>query len=430
MQYWNTITNRVLLLAFIGSLSSFYTFAQENSPYSRYGLGNTKLIENAANRGMGGVSIADDNGFTTNPTNPATFASLKLTSFQIAVEGLSVNVRNSTLSNRTGSLGLAYVNLGFPLTKKLGVSFGLMPQTRSKYGMSQTDDIDLDSVKKVNHNYYGGGGTQKLYIGAAYKYKQYSVGFSTGYMFGSIVNSSEAIFSPDSFQVISSSVTSRTTVGGIFLQLGALMNHTLKEKYHFSLGASYQLSQKLNAKKDSYWKSYIGSVTEPDYQYNVDSIIEKKGKVVIPGKLSLGAMFSKEDKWKLGADFITSNWSNYRTYEQADSTGNSWTLKIGGAITPDASAIGQTWKRITYRLGAYTGKDIFKFQGTSLPVNGVTAGLGYPIRRTNLSIGQINASIDVGKRGTTSNGLLSEGYTRFTIGFTFNDKWFIPRKYE
>jgi len=197
-----------------------------------------------------------------------------------------------------------------------------------------------------------------------------------------------------------------------------------------SLGASYQLSQNLNARKDAYWKSYIGNVTEPDYQYNVDSIIQQKGKIFIPGKLSLGAMFSKEDKWKVGADFITSNWDAYRAYEQADSTGNSWTFKIGGAITPDASAIGQTWKRITYRLGAYTGKDIFKFQSTSLSVNGVTAGIGYPIRRTNLSIGQINASIDVGKRGTTNNGLLSEGYTRFSIGFTFNDKWFIPRKYE
>ncbi len=177
MQYWNTITNKTLLVALISSLSIFNTFAQENSPYSRYGLGNLKSADNVANRGMGGVSIADDNFFIANPNNPASFAGLKLTSFQIGIEGVSVNVRNSSVSNRTGSMGLSYVNLAFPITKNVGLSFGLIPQTRAKYAMSETNMID--GISKVDYNYYGGGGTQKLYVGAAYKYKEYSVGFST-----------------------------------------------------------------------------------------------------------------------------------------------------------------------------------------------------------------------------------------------------------
>ena len=32
------------------------TFAQENSPYSRYGLGTTLPASNVVNRGMGGVA--------------------------------------------------------------------------------------------------------------------------------------------------------------------------------------------------------------------------------------------------------------------------------------------------------------------------------------------------------------------------------------
>ncbi|HRF27774.1 MAG TPA: hypothetical protein PKW54_10550, partial [Ferruginibacter sp.] len=42
-------------------LSSFPTLAQENSPYSRYGLGDIVPNQNVVNRGMGGLSIAVPN---------------------------------------------------------------------------------------------------------------------------------------------------------------------------------------------------------------------------------------------------------------------------------------------------------------------------------------------------------------------------------
>jgi hypothetical protein len=196
------------------------------------------------------------------------------------------------------------------------------------------------------------------------------------------------------------------------------------------MGTSYSLSQQLNAKRDAYSTSFIGDIGSPNFEYKVDSIKDLKGKVNIPGKLGLGLMFSDGDYWKIGIDLISSNWKNYKSYNEADSTANSYMIKLGGALVPDANAIGQTWKHVTYRAGLYIGKDIFKFGNTQLPVSGVTAGIGYPIRRTNLSIGQINAALDIGKRGTTKNDLLSEGYTRFSIGFTFNDKWFVKRKYD
>jgi hypothetical protein len=60
----------------------------------------------------------------------------------------------------------------------------------------------------------------------------------------------------------------------------------------------------------------------------------------------------------------------------------------------------------------------------------MTLGIGYPIRRTNLSIGQINASLELGRRGVAENGLVRESFTRFSVGLTFNDKWFIKRRYD
>lgn len=427
MRFWNTTINRLLPAIFLTAFTITVSFGQENSPYSRYGLGNLKQTENVIHRGMGGVCIADENPLACNPNNPASFAGLRLTAYQVGLEGVRVNVRNDSLSNRTGTMGLSYLNIGFPVNKHLGFSFGLSPFTRGKYGMQQSDS--LPGISKVLYNYYGGGGVQQIYVGAAYKFRHISFGLSTGYTFGNVVRTSEANFI-DTLKIISSNISGRTNVGGVFLQLGTLISQTIKGETRVTFGATYQLAQNLNAKKETYWKSFIGDVLEPSYEYKVDSVVELKGKVRLPARIGLGLMLSQGEMWKAGLDFVSANWSNYRYYDQADSTGQYWMLKLGGAITPEANTGSQLWKRLTYRAGAYIGKDIFRFRQTSLPVNGVTVGLGYPVRRTNMSIGQINASLDLGKRGTLDQGLLSEGYTRFTIGVTLNDKWFIPRKYE
>lgn len=427
MQYWN-ITSK--LLATIFGLFAFTAIsAQENSPYSRYAIGNLKATENVVHRGMGGVCLADDQALVANPDNPASYSYLKLTSFQLGLEGISNNIRNSVTATRTGALTVAYLNMGMPISKRMGLSFGLMPVSRAKYSMQQTDEIP--GISKVVYDYYGGGATQKIYIGTSYKFKDYSFGINTGYLFGNLVNSSDVSFT-DTLKILSSSVSSRTVLGGFFLQAGAMMNKKLNDEYRLVLGATYTLSQNLNANKDTYWKSFMGDVIEPDYQYNVDSVIEKKGKVIIPAKFGAGIMLHAGENWKIGLDFNTSNWENYRAYEMKDSTCSSWMLKFGGSYTPEPNAINQTWKRMTYRAGVYTGQDILSFNGTDLKVNGFTLGIGYPIRRSgyNLSIGQLNASIDIGKRGTVSNGLIAEGYTRFCVGFTFNDKWFTKRKYD
>jgi hypothetical protein len=250
MQYWNTIANRTFLLSLVCLLNLLTpSFAQENSPYSRYGFGNLKRIENVANRGMGGVSIADNNPLIANPANPATFASLRLTSFQAAAEGVSINVQNDSLSNRTGGAGIEYLNLAFPVHKRAAISLGLIPQTRSKYSMAQVDSVP--GISKVEYNYYGGGGMQKVYIGGAYAFNEFALGIMTGYTFGNVINTSEANYI-DSLKILSSSVTSRTSVGGFFLQLGGLSTHTLKDELKLNFGATYCLSQSMTANKDAF----------------------------------------------------------------------------------------------------------------------------------------------------------------------------------
>lgn len=375
---------------------------------------------------MGGISIADNSTLIANPTNPATYTGLRLTSYQAGLEASTVGIKNSTVSNRTGYTVLSYVNVGVPLSKKIGFSFGLMPVSRSKYSMEQSTTLPFSSV--VN-SYYGGGGTQKLYVGAAHRFGDFSIGFNTGYLFGNLVNTSDNKFE-DSLKILSNSITTRTTLGGLFWQLGGLYEKKINEEFRVKAGLTYTGSQTLRAKREAYWQTFFGDVTDPLYSTFVDSISNVKGTVKLPAQLGAGLIVADGDFWQAGVDLNYADWTTYRSYGNADSMNKAWTIKVGGSITPDANAVNNYWKKVTYRIGAFTGQDNLMFNQTALSKSGITAGMGLPIRRTNLSIGQFNAALEVGKRGTTDNGLLREGYTRFSVGFTLNDKWFIKRRYD
>jgi|688.fasta_scaffold07229_17 hypothetical protein len=417
MQYWNNLPkiSATLVALFLTSL----VFAQENSPYSRYGIGNLKTHENVANRGMGGVSIADDNPTIANPTNPATYASLRLTSYQVGMEGSRLGIKNANLTNQTGYAGINYVTIGFAASKKLGFSFGLLPASRVRYNMERTDTL---SYSQATSSYSGGGGLQNVYVGGAYKHDIYSIGLNLGYTFGNYVNGTEVVFT-DSLRIIPNNYNTRTSANGLFYQIGGLINKDISKDYQLKVGLSYTGAQTLSSKKDEIW-DYVASDT---IYYN-----DKKssGKIKIPSKFAIGGIFSHGDHWQIGLDINASNWEKYRSYGESDSLGQAYLIRIGGAYTPDANAVVDYWKKMTFRMGFYTGQDILRFQNESLKKSAMTLGIGYPIRRTNLSIGQINASLELGRRGVAENGLVRESFTRFSVGLTFNDKWFIKRRYD
>ncbi len=69
---------KIKLLGIFAMLVSVITQAQtENSPYSRYGLGDQLPTQNIMSRGMGGVSAAYSDILSVNFTNPASYSRLK-----------------------------------------------------------------------------------------------------------------------------------------------------------------------------------------------------------------------------------------------------------------------------------------------------------------------------------------------------------------
>ena len=78
------------------------------------------------------------------------------------------------------------------------------------------------------------------------------------------------------------------------------------------------------------------------------------------------------------------------------------------------------------------------YENTGLDVNNktinqyaLTAGLGLPLgKRGKYDPSMLNLGIELGQRGTKSNGLIKENFVNFKVGFNFDDLWFRKRQYD
>jgi len=107
---------RLNLLCFLVSALPVICFAQENSPYSRYGIGNILPSGNIQNRGMGGISAGFSDVGTINTVNPATYGSLVLTTLDVGIEydGRTIKSQNPLGTYKSNNGIVSYLQFGFP----------------------------------------------------------------------------------------------------------------------------------------------------------------------------------------------------------------------------------------------------------------------------------------------------------------------------
>ena len=209
-----------------------------------------------------------------------------------------------------------------------------------------------------------------------------------------------------------------------------MWEHKLDSSYTIRIGGTLTLSQNIGERLNAYQISVYNfgdTVVNDTSSYSGQST----GKLKLPMSYSLGVMLVKNGKWSIGADYTATKWSNFSSTPDVglDSfvAKGSYKFSVGGEFTPDINSIRSYYSRITYRAGIYYGKDYLTFQNTQLPVYGVTLGASLPFRR---SLSHLHTSLDIGRIGTTDNNLIQETYVRFSLGMSFNDLWFIKRKYD
>ncbi len=405
---------------------------RENNPYSKYGIGELQNGNSTVLKGMGNITSAFENPYEINTDNPASYSFLKRTTYEVGMTASTRNVSSDGSSYTTGTATLSYLTIGLPVGKNAGLCFGFKPYSHSFYSLVDTIFSATSPLGETVRSYNGDGGLNYAYIGAAYQYKGFSIGFNAGYMFGTItkntnVASIDTVLTDRSY---TADFANYTRIGGIYWKGGAMWEHKLDSNFTLRIGGTLTLSQNISERLNAYQVSIYNfgdTIVNDTSTYSGES----HGKLKLPMSYSLGAMLVSNNKWSIGIDYTATQWSGFNS--SPDATMNDFIAKssykasIGGELTPDANNIRNYYSRITYRLGLYYGTDYLTFQNTQLPLYGVTLGASLPFRR---SFSHLHTSLDIGRIGTSANNLIQETYVRFSLGMSFNDLWFIKRKYD
>ena len=223
--------------------------AQENSPYSRYGLGDIVPGQNIVNRAAGGVSAAYYDPATVNFINPASYARLKYTTFDVGLDytGRTLKTTSPVRTLRSGYLIPSYIQVGFPLSKKAnwGMNIGIRPVSRISYQLQE--NTRLPGIDSIQTNYNGDGGMYQTYIGTGIGSRHFTVGVNAGYAFGNKNYVTERIMMNDTVYYEKGRWSDSTHFGGLFLHAGAQYSTHVSKTVLLKLGAFAQLKSSLSA---------------------------------------------------------------------------------------------------------------------------------------------------------------------------------------
>jgi hypothetical protein len=396
---------------------------KENDPYSRYGVGELLSGTNVSLRGMGYASTAYQSAASINPDNPASYATLKVTTYEGGFTGSLRTILTDNKRYSTGSATLAYLRVGIPLGKNAGMAFGLQPQSHIFY--HSVDSSSIDGIGRTASEYNGEGGLNYAYLGGSGRINGFSFGVNFGYMFGNIRNTSRLV-NLDSTHVLNTDFSKITKYGGIYWKAGVQYHDTLPTGIHIRVGATAAIGQNINGDRESYSSSffYVSGNENQDTAYTTTGL---SGKLVLPASYAFGVQIGRNN-WSIATDVTRTDWSKYRNFEIEDSLNKS-TLRfnVGGEYTPDPLAVYGYLQRVTYRLGFYYGTDYVKLRNTDMNYYGLTVGASFPFKR---STDRLHTAVEIGRRGTETNGLVQMNYVRFHLGISLNDKWFIKRRYD
>jgi hypothetical protein len=458
MQSVKSITLRNLLVASgLQLLICNFLNAQDNSPYSRYGLGDITPATNIVNRGMGSFSAAYADPLSINFSNPASYSAFisyfeengkKAASGRVLFD-VGLNFDNHTLREgstaqkfTSGNALFSYMQVGIPLKKNWGLNFGLRQISRISYKIDSrerlSDPVTGLPIDSAITEFTGDGGAFLATAGTGFAIKNLSLGINFGYLFGKKEYSTKRDFVNDSVAYNSSNHSTKTSFGNIYTNAGIQYKIDLGKKVLLRLGAYGNLKQTINAEQDILRETFTRT-QNGDVQ--LDSVFEQKavkGKIIYPSGYGFGFALQKKidlknnkyGGWLFGADLVQNNWNDYRFYGVSDSLQNSWELRLGGQITPEPKK--NYFSNVIYRGGLVIGRDYIHVQN-KLPVWGLSFGMGLPIAnynqaaRTQASI--VNLSIEYTKRGNNNN-LLKENIFRISIGLSLTDLWFVKPKYE
>lgn len=409
-----------------------------NSPYSRFGIGHVPNSGFAMNRSLGGITTAFLSPANINYHNPASYASIRLTTLETALDANNIWLRQNELSHSSGDASLGYAALAFPLSNYGGLSVGVLPFSKINYDVTETVDNDLVGGK--DYRFLGDGQTHQFYLGTGFKVRlqktQVSFGVNGAFLFGAL-NKEVRVTFPELTNTFTTRRTETLNFRGFTWNTGLLVTQPLKdEQSYVTIGVSARPKLATHAERDIVWDRIVEN-------NNLVAVVDTlpftgvmDGKVDVPALFSVGIMYANKNSFLIGTDISFEQWEDFRDFGDPNTAMvNSTKISLGVGFVPSPKNLGRSFgdyfSRVHYRLGGRYNTGNLMIEGNRISEFAITTGLGLPLRRSAVgSSGTLNFSFEIGQRGSIDNNLIRETFLNTTIGVSLNDIWFIKRKFN
>ena len=406
---------------------------ENNSPYSRFGIGDIAHHSFGKNRALGGMSfgLRDPNAIVI--ANPASLSARDTMSFlfEFGVIGKSTELSSGNLTDKFGDINFNHLAIAFPITKRIGTSIGIIPYSNRNYNIISTiregDLLYNPATGDLDCRYIGEGGINQFFIGNAVQLnKNISLGFNFSYLFGSLERIRTLSF-VDRHDFYNSKYSDKTIIGDIKFDWGLQYTANFKHDLELTVGAIFCSNTKLSAEHEVLQENIVYSVDPGIYTDTVLNYTDNNGHILLPGKIGAGFTIKKGDKLMIGADYYSQDWSDARFFGKSDSLKNTNTLRGGIEFVPNSRDLRNYLNSIHYRIGGHYSDSYLQLNGEQLTDFGISFGLGLPLRGSR-SI--FNIAFEFGQRGTLDNNLIKEKYGILSFSLTLYDFWFKKQKFD
>ena len=411
------------------------------TPYSIFGVGDLYGEGTAYNRSMAGVGVAGRDNHFLNPVNPAAITARDSLAFMADVSIYQEDkiFHQGGMKSASNITNVGDLLISFPIYRSSAMMMGVMPFSSTGFGyISSYDDSSLTpEMGSISYTGSGQGGLYQAFVaGAVTFWDKLSLGAEAIYIFGNnqktyyeTISEASYLGAKNGYDVI---------LNGLTGKFGIQFEQKVGSG-KLTAGATYRMSTKLNGSVDAYRYSTGSAATDTLY-HSFSNLAGYASPVSLGDELGVGLSYRTE-RWMAEIDYVRSDWTSSGMDKTDGFAGNlipgtsssifttnvSNAVRAGFEFIPNKSDIRYYFNRCAYRAGVFWKSDYFKLDGSDINSYGLTFGMTLPVFRwyNGLTLG-----VELGRRGTRQNNLISENYIKFNIGLSIFDIWFQQPKYD
>jgi len=397
------------------------------SSYSIIGIGDNIDPAVPAAMGMGGLGISNASHWYLNNVNPALLYNNRIALFSAGLVAETKKINQQGFETTKASSGnINHIAMAFPLVReKWSFSLSINPYSVVNYAFTYDGTPANSSDKTVVLNEGSGGITAFNIAAGGLLFKGFSVGLKASYLFSSYEKEFSAATDAGNPSYIAI-LLERQSVNGFTLGTGVAYKRKIGEN-QLSVGVIYDLQNDVKGRlfKRMEQRNFNNILLFADtLADNIDN------KVKLPSTFGAGISFGKPQKWMVGFDYKSQDWSDL-AFEKVSASPQKFTQGkkyiLGGEYTPDAFDVKSYFKHITFRAGLSYEEKPYWLSNTQIKEFGINFGLSLPVSR----ISSLDFGLMIGQRGTTDNNLVREDFIKVYFGATFNDnRWFQRPKFN